>query len=382
MIKKIFNIFVTALFIVPLHPSIVCSAEGVVGISAKSYVLIEKNTGEIIYEKNAYEKLPIASTTKIMTTLLCLESGELDKLFIVDSEAIKTEGSSMGLCEGDTVTKRALCIGMLLPSGNDAANATAIKLAGSYEKFADMMNKRAEQIGMTRTCFVTPSGLDAPGHGSSAYDMSLLAREALKNEDFKSICSQQSIKLQFGNPPFDRWLKNTNKLLSMCDGVYGVKTGFTDEAGRCLVSACERNGVSLICVTLNDPSDWNDHSLLYERGFSEFEEFKISPSGLTVNVVGGKCDTIPLCTLTPLSVGVRCGTIPQLTEKKFIKHFLYAPVEKGTYAGYIDYYNDDIFVGRVYLYTDISTDLYTPKNTSTLVKIKKYIKNFLKRSNK
>ncbi|MCX7658505.1 MAG: D-alanyl-D-alanine carboxypeptidase, partial [Oscillospiraceae bacterium] len=217
-----------------------------VSVSAASAVLIEAQTGKVLYAKNENEKRPMASTTKIMTALICLESGNLDEQFVVDSSAIKVEGSSMGLVEGDIVTKRSLCIGMLLPSGNDAANAAAIKIAGSFEKFAEMMNERAVKIGMLNTHFVTPSGLDADGHYSTAYDMALLAREALKNPDFKAICSQKNIKLSYGNPPYDRWLKNTNKLLTYYNGCIGVKTGFTDAAGRCLVSATERNGVCLI----------------------------------------------------------------------------------------------------------------------------------------
>lgn len=183
-------------------------------ISAKAAVVISADTGEVIYAHNAAEKLPMASTTKIMTTLLCLESGGLYDEFTVDSEAIKVEGSSMGLREGDTVTKYALCCGMLLPSGNDAANAAAVKISGSIEKFAELMNKRAREMGLSKTYFVTPSGLEGEGHGSSAADMALLAREALKNDIFREICSQTSLKLRFGDPPYERWLKNTNRLLT------------------------------------------------------------------------------------------------------------------------------------------------------------------------
>lgn len=236
--------------------------------SAKGCVLTEAVTGNIIYENNAYEKLPMASTTKIMSVLLCLESGNLDEEFTVDSNAIKTEGSSMGLQEGDIVTKRALCYGMLLPSGNDAANAAAVACAGSIEKFVELMNIKAEELNLEKTFFVTPSGLEGAGHGSSAYDMAVLTAEALKNETFAEMCSCTEKRLSFGNPPYERTLYNTNKLLSMYDGITGVKTGFTDEAGRCLVSSCERNGVTLICVTLNDKNDWNDHMALYDYGFS------------------------------------------------------------------------------------------------------------------
>ena len=158
----------------------------------------------------------------------------------------------MGLQEGDTVTKRALCAGMLLPSGNDAANAAAVAVAGEQSAFLDMMNRRAAELGMTHTCFASPSGLDAEGHGASAHDMALLARAALRNDDFAEICKKQQMRVCFGDPPYLRTLTNTNKLLAMDDTVIGVKTGFTDAAGRCLVSAAERDGRRLICVTLFD----------------------------------------------------------------------------------------------------------------------------------
>ena len=257
-------------------------AENPPEITAKGCVLTDAATGQIIYGKNENEKLPMASTTKIMTVLLCLESGELDKEFVVDSEAIKTEGSSMGLQEGDIVTKRSLCYGMLLPSGNDAANAAAVACGGNIENFANMMNKKADELGLEKTFFVTPSGLEGVGHGSSAYDMAILASAALKNSNFAKMCSCEKKTLKFGNPPYERTLYNTNKLLSMYDGVNGIKTGFTDEAGRCLVSSCEKNGVTLICVTLNDKNDWNEHMSLYDYGFSIVKKDEIKAEKVTV----------------------------------------------------------------------------------------------------
>ncbi|MDE5649196.1 MAG: D-alanyl-D-alanine carboxypeptidase, partial [Oscillospiraceae bacterium] len=290
--KKIFSAVLTIIFVLAC-PYVVSAENKTPEVSAKACVLIEEKTGKILFEKNSSEKLPMASTTKIMTTLLCLESGGLDDSFVVDSEAIKVEGSSMGLTEGDVVTKRDLCYGMMLPSGNDAANATAVKLGGSIENFAKMMNERAEEIGMTRTCFVTPSGLEGDGHGASAYDMALLAREALRNPDFVEICSQKKAKVEFGNPPYERWLTNTNKLLDMYEGVKGVKTGFTDEAGRCLVSACERDGISLVCVTLNDKNDWQDHINMYDYGYSVLQPLELNCDEIfAVPVVGGTENTI------------------------------------------------------------------------------------------
>lgn len=304
-------------------------------ISAKAAVVISADTGEVIYAHNAAEKLPMASTTKIMTTLLCLESGGLYDEFTVDSEAIKVEGSSMGLREGDTVTKYALCCGMLLPSGNDAANAAAVKISGSIEKFAELMNKRAREMGLSKTYFVTPSGLEGEGHGSSAADMALLAREALKNDIFREICSQTSLKLRFGNPPYERWLKNTNKLLTMCDGVYGVKTGFTDEAGRCLVSACERDGKDLICVTLNDRNDWNDHMALYDYSFQTARTLEVPlPADISADIVGGSSEKLHLSAKeSTISVTTAAGDISDFEFMVIGQPFQYAPVSAGDEAG-------------------------------------------------
>lgn len=322
------------------------------GISAQAYVLMEADTGKVLLSKNGDEKRPIASTTKIMTTLLCLESSGLDDWFVVDPEAIRVEGSSMGLQEGDVVTKRMLCYGMLLPSGNDAANATAVRLAGSIPEFAKLMNARAARIGMTHTCFVTPSGLDAEGHGASARDMGLLARTAMQNPDFRAICSQSRAEVCFGNPPYNRWLKNTNKLLTMYEGVVGVKTGFTDEAGRCLVSFCERDGVSLLCVTLHAKDDWNDHMKLYDYGFAHVVSQPVEPpDALSVSVVGGTADTVALRTRDPLSVGTDNGDLRQLMVQVQVEPFLYAPVPENARVGNLAYYYEGRHVADVPLYT-------------------------------
>ena len=322
------------------------------GISAQAYVLMEADTGKVLLSKNGDEKRPIASTTKIMTTLLCLESGGLDDWFVVDPESIRVEGSSMGLQEGDVVTKRMLCYGMLLPSGNDAANATAVRLAGSIPEFAKLMNARAARIGMTHTCFVTPSGLDAEGHGASARDMGLLARTAMQNPDFRAICSQSRAEVCFGNPPYNRWLKNTNKLLTMYEGVVGVKTGFTDAAGRCLVSFCERDGVSLLCVTLHAKDDWNDHMKLYDYGFAHVVSQPVEPpDALSVSVVGGTADTVALRTRDPLSVGTDNGDLRQLTVQVQVEPFLYAPVPENARVGNLAYYYEGRHVADVPLYT-------------------------------
>ncbi len=344
--KRMVSVILAVCCIVTGFPSLHSAAAE--EVSAKACVLIEAATGEILYEKNAFEKLPMASTTKIMTTLLTIESGDLDTEFVVDSGAIHVEGSSMGLQENDIVTKRALCYGMLLPSGNDAANAAAVAVAGSISAFAELMNARAEEIGMTRTCFITPSGLHAEGHGSSAYDMALLARTALQNATFREICCRQSALVTFGNPPYERTLYNSNKLLDMCEGVIGVKTGFTDEAGRCLVSACERDGVTLICVTLNAPDDWEDHKKLYDYGFSCVTQQQLeSPGTLYQDVVGGAADCIALEPSETVTIGAQEGSGGKISCRVLKAPFAYAPIAAGDTLGTLEYYYEDTLIAAV-----------------------------------
>lgn len=307
-------------------------------VSAVSAILIEADTGTVLFSKNEKEHRQIASTTKIMTALLTLEAGEPDKEFQVDSAAIKVEGTSMGLREGDKVTRRALCYGMLLPSGNDAANAAAVNISGSKTAFAKLMNSKAKEIGMTDTNFVMPSGLDADGQYSCAYDLALLAREAMNNKDFAEICALSKAKVAFGNPVSERWLVNSNKLLTSYDGCIGVKTGFTDSARRTLVSCAERDGIKLIAVTLNAPNDWSDHTKMLDYGFEKVKmcDFTYDASGLILPVIGSdkeivdvKCDSVqlPLCDEQKEKV----------TVKVYLPGFVYAGLSAGDKVGEICY---------------------------------------------
>lgn len=319
-------------------------------ISARAWILFDPISGKAILEKNADAKLPMASTTKIMSTLLCLESGNLDESFTVDEEAIRVEGSSMGLLPGDVVTKRGLCCGMMLPSGNDAANATAVALAGSAENFAELMNRRAAEIGMTSTNFVTPSGLHDDNHYSTARDMAVLTRTAMFNEDFRQICAQQSADVEFGNLPYHRVLYNTNKLLAKYKYAVGVKTGFTDEAGRCLVSSAEKDGVRLICVTFNAPDDWNDHIKLYEYGFTRMSKVSLTPrKELSVPVAGGSMASCRLFA-DDLAVGCINGNAPEYQCVLRTAPFIYAPVRQGDTVGVLEYYSDGTLAGSVAVY--------------------------------
>ncbi len=302
---------------------------------AKSAVLIEAHSGRVLFEHNAHKRTPMASTTKIMSTLLALEHGDLDTPFVVEADAIRTEGSSMGLQAGDTVTLRALCYGMMLPSGNDAANAAAVRVAGSVPDFVALMNRKAAELGLQNTSFATPSGLDGENHYSSAYDMAMLTREAMKNPDFAEITAAKRVKLSYGNPPYDRWLTNHNRLLDGSDGVIGGKTGFTEKSGRCLVSVAKREGVTLICATLGAADDWNLHRKLYNKGYELLEPVDLSryTEGLGVDVTGGAAQKVGAILQPPGLLTLTAEEAALLQVEVRVPPFVYAPVEQGDLLG-------------------------------------------------
>lgn len=344
--KKIISVFLSAVMLAAFTPKYYALES--INLSAKAAVLIDAQTGAVILAKNENSKLPIASTTKIMTTLLTIESGELDEIHDVPDEALITEGSSMGLRYGERVSKRELCYGMMLPSGNDAANTSALLISGSFEEFARKMNSRAAELGMTNSNFVTPSGLHDDEHYSTAYDMALLTREALKNGFFSEICKTKSITLSSDGMETDKYLSNTNRLLSKYQYCIGVKTGFTDEAGRCLVSAAEKDGVKLIAVTLNAPDDWNDHIKMYNVGFDCAKSVKLEcfTGDFTVNAVGGDKNIIE-CELSesPECTAVN-GSLPDISEEIYLPQFVYAPILKGDTVGYVSYKLDGAEICR------------------------------------
>ena len=304
-------------------------------VSAKAAVLMDAVTGRVIFSQNGDERLPMASTTKIMTALITLEQPGLDTPFVVDPEAVKVEGTSMGLVEGAEVTLRTLAAGMLLASGNDAANAAAVEIAGSIPDFAILMNRKAAELGLADTNFETPSGLDSQSHYTTAEDLAKLACAALQNEEFRAICSQTSMKLCYGNPPQDRWLQNHNKLLEEYEGCIGVKTGFTKKAGRCLVSAAEREEKTLVCVTLNAPDDWNDHKALLDAGFAALCPVGQKPEQISLPVTGGVSGTVIAGVGEFPEICVLEEELPRIEIRVEAEPFLYAPVIVGQQVGMV-----------------------------------------------
>ncbi len=340
MHKKAFVFFVALIFIINLIVPEVY-AVGELSLSAKSAILINAQTNEIIYEKNAYEKRGMASTTKIMTALLAIEKGNLKKTCVAKAEDVRIEGTSIGLKEGDRITLETLVCGMLLESGNDAANVTANAICGSREKFVSLMNKKAKEIGMLNTCFKNPSGLTEEEHYSTAYDMALLGSVAIKNQQFRDICSLRTLRVSYGNPEYQRTFKNHNKLLNICEGAFGIKTGFTKASGRCLVSAAERNGVTLVAVTLYAPDDWNDHKKLYDYGFERVKSYKVdySVDELEIAVVGSDNKAIKVKLAEDLFYTAEYEKKTEATL--YCDCFLYAGVKKGDVVGCVKVLSND-----------------------------------------
>ena len=323
-------------------------------VSAQSAVVLTADTGTVLFEKDGHTPRPVASTTKIMTALLALEAAQEqgDPLVDITQEMVAVEGSSMGLQAGDSISLTGLAAGMLLASGNDAANAAALYLDGSLESFAARMNQRAAALGMEDTHFVTPSGLDgvdAQGlaHLSTAYDMALLARAALEDQAFRQLCSSPSLAVEFAEPVKRVTYTNHNKLLTQYQGCVGVKTGFTKEAGRCLVSAAERDGALLIAVTLNAPNDWEDHTALLDYGFSQVEPYQLAGGDvrLTVPVVGSPEEAVSLRGSNGGEVTLPLGQGAQVERVVHAPKFLYAPVEAGEQLGEICWYLEGQLLG-------------------------------------
>lgn len=265
--EKIFAILIIAALIFSLFTIFVYSAPGrEIRISAKAAALYNPQTDTFLYSKNENTRLPMASTTKIMTAVVAVENSELDKIITVDDRAIGIEGSSVYLKNGEELSMESLLYALLLRSANDAAAAIAYEIADSIEAFSDMMNKKAESLGLYDTSFENPHGLDAENHYTTARDLAILSAYAISNPIIKEICSSKKKIIESSLE--SRLIINHNKLLNLYDGCIGIKTGYTKKSGRSLASAAEKYGHTLVCVTINAPDDWNDHKRLFDFGFS------------------------------------------------------------------------------------------------------------------
>ena len=283
--------------------------------SAKAAVLLERDTGKVLYASNADEPLPMASTTKVMTALLALEHGGLDELVTVGRNAFGVPGTSIYLSEGERLTLRDLLYGLMLASGNDAAVAIAEYIGGSVGAFAAMMTERARELGCESTVFVNPNGLPVAGHHTTARELALIAREAMKHELFREIVSTQRASIPWEGRTYDRILTNKNRLLSEYDGATGVKTGYTKAAGRCLVFGAKRDGLEVIGVVLNCGDWFEEAKRIMDFGFERYERFTAYGAGETLRVLpveNAREEVAYLCLQNELSAVVLKGELPSL----------------------------------------------------------------------
>lgn len=304
-------------------------------VSARSYALVEQTTGRVIAGSNMDTRLPMASTTKIMTGLLACESGQLDKTFTVPPEALTVEGSSMGLLPDEKLTLRTLVYGLLLESGNDAANSIAMLLGGSVDGFAAQMNAKARALQLGNTHFANPSGLGADGHYTTALDLARLGAYAMKNPDFAQIVGTKRITVSYDGVQNARTLVNHNRLLGSYDGEIGIKTGFTKKSGRCLVSCARRGGVTLVLATLDDPDDWRDHAALLDQGFSVLQARPLltAPVERRVRVAGGVQGTVTVRCDPSVSAALRADEAGKVSMQVRLPGKVNAPVQAGQKLG-------------------------------------------------
>ncbi len=325
--------------------------------SARSAILMEMETGRVLYEKNAHEALPMASTTKVMTALLALENASLTDLVTTGKNAFGVPGTSIYLTEGEQLTMEEMLYGLMLCSGNDAAVAIAEHVAGSVDSFCRLMTLRAEQLGCENTVFSTPHGLPAQAHHTTAWDMALITREALQNPVFRRIVSTQRASIPWAGHTENRVLNNKNSLLSSYEGAIGVKTGYTKAAGRCLVFAAEREGMTVVGCVLNDPDWFRDAAQIMDTGFARFHMATLLEANESVGLIpveGGTQESVAVHAGKKLSAPVEKGTLPHLDVS--LPGALAAPVTKGQPVGTASLYDQGTLLATVPLYASESVD--------------------------
>lgn len=354
-------------------------------INSRSYVVIDRKTNSILVGKNEHIKKKMASTTKIMTAIVIIENYNLDTIVEVSKKAANTGGSRLGLKTGDKISIRDLLYGLMLCSGNDAAVALAESTCETVSNFAILMNEKAKTLGLNNTHFVTPHGLDADEHYTTAYELALLSDYALKNKTFLKIVGTKNYTISINNYPKN--LNNTNELLGNLNGVYGIKTGFTNGANRCLVSACKRNDMDIICVVLGADTKkfrTQDSIKLIEYTFNSFsyinikekietEMLNIKKRITSFNIEKGTSQyvTFSYTTLENDIIPIENNLISELKLHTYINTNLIAPVENGSIIGSID-----IYAGDILLYsTNIITTDYIPKK-NIIDYLYEFIKNY------
>ncbi len=278
----------------------------------------------------------MASTTKIMTAIAALENADVNSIATVSNNAYGVEGSSMYLALGEKLSLEDLLYGLMLVSGNDAATAVAEHVSGTVQDFANLMNEKAAEIGALNSNFTNPHGLSDENHYTTALDLARITAYGLKIPKFREIVSTKSKSIPWKDHDYNRKLVNHNKFLNLYDGCIGVKTGFTKATGRCLVTAVEKNGMCLVCVTLNAPDDWNDHRALYDSAFSAYRPQLLKANSdilLSAEIKGGTKKTVDLVPQNDIYLPVKEGEESKINISCEAFEGLEAPIKKGDVLG-------------------------------------------------
>ncbi len=372
--KSVFVCFICALVLFVGLAQINVRSANALSCSAKASAVIETTTRRKLFASNENKKLPMASTTKIMTAITAIERcRDLDEKFEISPKAVGVPGTSLYLRKGDVYSTRDLLYALMLISGNDASVAIAEHVGGSVSEFVTMMNETAKKIGVENSHFANTHGLDADGHYTTAYDLAVITAYALENDTFREIVSTKNTKITNGNGE-NRYLKNKNKLLSTLDGCIGVKTGFTDDAGRCLVSAIEKNGIRLVCVVLNCGPMFEESALLLNEcaeKYSLCDLTSLYDYNQTISVNNGRNTTA--------KIGTYGKFLYPLTEKERENlRFVYsyptvvdAPLDKGSEIGRVEIFlnNNLLFSEKIFTIEDI-------KPKSLLQRVQDFVRNW------
>ena len=332
-------------------------------VSAKGAVLLEASTNTVLYSKNADARLPMASTTKVMTALIAIENGNLDEIVVTDDAAYGIEGSSIYLEKNEKISLRDLLYGLMLRSGNDAAVAIACHIGGSIEGFAKLMNEKASELGLKNTNFITPNGLHDEQHYTSAYDLAIIEKKKKKNETFKEIVSTRYYEAK--KKKKKRTMQNKNKILWEFDGGNGIKTGYTKAAGKCLVFSADRDGMQLIGVVLNCPDMFPDAEKILDYGFENYQMQKVLSKGDTVArilVEHGDKNMLAISPKNDIIVPVRKDEGLKLNTSVKIEPDLEAPINSDTVLGEVEFYDGDRIMLSCPLYSMESINKIEERN--------------------
>ena len=369
LLKSFLIMFITVVFLLNVKNE-------QININAESYksMCTLAEDGTVLYQFNKDARLPMASTTKIITAILTIENvGNLDEIVTVADESVGIEGTSIYLRKDEQISYRNLLYGLILASGNDAATALAYAVGGTEENFVKMMNDLAGSLNLTNTQFKNPHGLDADGHYTSAYDLAVITNYALNNETFREIVSTKT-KILNEKEPNVRYLRNKNKLVFSEDGCVGVKTGFTDNAGRCLVNACERNGFRVVSVVLNCGPMFEECDKLSNLAFSEYElKTFVEPYSFvgTANILNGDKSEANIVTIKGYSKIIKKAEIDNYSVEYNIKQNLEAPITATTNVGEVVVkYNDEV------IYSDLLYSTSEIKNINLKHKLDAIIQNW------